>query len=184
MPLHAWKNPPSVNWQPGQHQGQLLRTRRSRSILPHCPQRYVMTSLPSSRPIVSSFIVLTQTMQDTRDVRGLWSSFMGDQRLPEPSVPASQHSHRVTPAAPSMDRRSAECPDQSAIAMGDGPQQRMLRCGTATADSASGERVRTGADELTSQREFSQRNDSSSRILDHCPAGLSPTRVHSPWWIL
>jgi hypothetical protein len=28
-------------------------------------------------------------------------------------------------------------------------------CGTATADSASGERVRTGADELTSQREFS-----------------------------
>jgi hypothetical protein len=36
-----------------------------------------MTSLPSSSgAIVSSFIVLTQTMQDTRDIRGLSSSFM------------------------------------------------------------------------------------------------------------
>jgi hypothetical protein len=36
-----------------------------------------MMSLPwVSGAIVSSFIVLAQTMQDIRDIRGLWSSFM------------------------------------------------------------------------------------------------------------
>jgi hypothetical protein len=61
----------------GRRQGQLLRTRRSRSILQHCPQRYLMMSSPSPPgAIVSSFIVLAQTMQDMSVTSGLWSSFI------------------------------------------------------------------------------------------------------------
>jgi hypothetical protein len=46
-----------------------------RSILPHCPQRYLMRSSPSpSGAIVSSFIVLPQTMQEMSVTSGLWSS--------------------------------------------------------------------------------------------------------------
>src|ERR1700689_3673175 len=60
---------------PEASQGRLLRTRRSRSILQHCPQRYLMRSSPSpSGAIVSSFIVLAQTIQEMSVTSGLWSS--------------------------------------------------------------------------------------------------------------
>jgi hypothetical protein len=62
---------------PEASQGRLLRTRRSRSILQHCPQRYLMRSSPSpSGAIVSSFIVLAQTIQEMSVTSGLWSSFI------------------------------------------------------------------------------------------------------------
>jgi len=58
-------------------QGQLRRTRRSLSILPHCPQRYSRrSSLPSSGKTLSSFMVLAQTIQDISVVSGLLSSFI------------------------------------------------------------------------------------------------------------